>query len=60
VLVVYEYFRYGSYNRLFQTIGISYTFNGKWSGFVNGQTGWKDLKILYWQPLPEPPKMSRH
>lgn len=54
VLVWFEYFRYGEYNRLFQTIGISYTFNGEWSGFINGSSGWNQLSILAWQPLPEP------
>jgi len=54
VLVWFEYFRYGEYNRLFQTIGISYTYNGQWSGFVNGSSGWDKLSILAWQPLPEP------
>lgn len=53
VLVWFEYFRYGEYNRLFQTKGISYTFNGEWSGFVNGSSGWQQLKIIAWQPLPE-------
>ncbi len=53
VLVWYEYFRYGEYNRLFQTKGISFTYNGKWSGFVNGQSGWNQLRIIAWQPLPE-------
>lgn len=53
VLVWFEYFRYGEYNRLFQTIGISYTYNGKWSGFVNDSSGWEQLNILAWQPLPE-------
>lgn len=53
VLVWYEYFRYGEYNRLFQTTGISFTYNGKWSGFVNGQSGWSQLRIIAWQPLPE-------
>ncbi len=56
VLVWFEYFRYGSYNRMFQTIGISHTFRGEWSGFVNGESGWHNLKILAWMPLPEPPK----
>lgn len=54
VLVFFEYFRYGSYNRLFQTIGISYTYNGKWSGFVNGSSGWSQSSIIAWMPLPEP------
>ena len=54
VLVLFEYFRYGEYDRLFQTKGISYTFNGEWSGFVNGSSGWNQLRIIAWQPLPEP------
>ena len=53
VLVWYEYFRYGEYNRLFQTTGISFAHNGKWSGFVNGQSGWHQLRIIAWQPTPE-------
>lgn len=53
VLVWFEYFRYGEYNRLFQTKGISFTHNGKWSGFVNGQSGWNQLSIIAWQPMPE-------
>lgn len=54
VLVWFEYNRYGDYNRLFKTIGISYVFNGRWSGFVNGSSGWTQLRIIAWQPLPEP------
>lgn len=58
VLVWYEYFRYGDYNRLFQTTEISFAHNGKWSGFVNGQSGWNQLSIIAWQPLPEPYRHS--
>lgn len=58
VLVWFEYYRYGNYNRLFQTIGISYTYNGEWSGFVNGQSGWIRLKVIAWMPLPEPYRES--
>lgn len=54
VLVWFKYFRYGDYNRLFRKIGISYTYNGEWSGFVNGQSGWRQLKVIAWMPLPEP------
>ncbi len=54
VFVWFEYFRYGEYNRLFQTIGISYTYNGQWSGFVNDSCGWDELRIIAWQPLPDP------
>ena len=53
VFVWFEYFRYGEYNRLFQTKGISYTHNGQWSGFVNGQSGWNQLRIIAWRPMPE-------
>lgn len=56
VLVWFEYFRYGNYNRLFQTMGISNAYRGEWSGFVNGSSGWRDLRIIAWQPLPEPYK----
>lgn len=52
VLVWFEYFRYGEYNGLYQRMGISYTFKGDWSGFVNGQSGWSQLRILAWMPLP--------
>jgi 8-oxo-dGTP pyrophosphatase MutT (NUDIX family) len=60
VLVWFEYFRYGSYNRMFQTIGISSTCDDgeRWSGFVNGQSGWEKLRIIAWQPLPDPPNME--
>jgi len=54
VLVWFEYFRHGDYNRLFQTIGISFTYNGDWSGFVNGSSGWSQLRVIAWQPLPNP------
>ena len=56
VLVWFEYFRYGNYNRLFQTTGISFTNNGNWSGFVNVGSGWKQLRIIAWMPMPEPYK----
>ena len=51
VLVWFEYFRYGSYNRPYQTYGIS---SYPWSGFVNGNSGWHDLRIIEWAPLPAP------
>lgn len=56
VLVWFEYFRYGSYNCMQKSYGISYAFDELWSGFVNGSTGWRQMKILYWMPLPEPPE----
>lgn len=55
VLCWYEYFRYGSYNRMYETFGIGYQFNGHWGGEVaQGQ----NAKVLAWMPLPEPPKMD--
>ena len=54
-LVTFEYYRYGEYDCMYKTIGIG-TFS-KMSHeftFINGQTGWRDLKVLSWQPLPEP------
>ncbi len=55
VLVWFEYFRYGEYNRLYRTIGTSTMYDGEWSGFVNGSSGWHQLRIIAWMPLPEPP-----
>lgn len=49
----YEYFRYGSYNAMYQTCGIGYYCNGRWGGEVaQGQKA----KVLAWMPLPELPK----
>lgn len=56
VLCWYEYFRFGEYNRMYQTFGIGYQFNGNWGGEVaQGQK----VKVLAWTPLPKPPKMKR-
>jgi hypothetical protein len=54
VLCWYEYFRFGDYNRMYQTYGIGHYFrDGFWGGEVsNGQ----QTKVLAWMPLPEPPK----
>ena len=54
VLCWYEYFRFGSYNRMYQTYGIGHYFrDGMWGGEVsNGQRA----KVLAWMPLPPPPK----
>lgn len=55
VLCWYEYFRFGSYNRMFQTYGIGYQYNGMWGGEVaKGQKA----RVLAWIPLPETPKMD--
>lgn len=55
VLCWYEYFRYGNYNRMFQTFGIGYQYNGYWGGEVSN--GYK-TRVLAWMPLPEPPEME--
>lgn len=53
VLCWYEYFRYGSYNRMYQTFGVGYQFNGCWCGEVSqGQ----HAKVLAWLPIPELPE----
>lgn len=54
-LVTFEYYRYGEYDCMYKTIGIG-TFSkvSHEFTFINGQTGWRDLKVLSWQPLPEP------
>lgn len=59
VLVWFEYFRYGEYNRPYQRYGIGSMFNGEWSRFVNGTSGWRDLRIIAWMPLPEPYKEEK-
>ena len=41
------------YNGRFETKGISYTWRGDWSGFINGISGGHNLRIIAWQPLPE-------
>ena len=56
VLCWYEYFRYGSYNRMFRTYGIGYTVHGRWGGDVAcGQRA----KVLRWMPLPKAPRVRR-
>ena len=52
VLCWYEYFRYGSYNRMYQTYGIGYCINGYWGGEVSNGV---NCRVIAWQPLPEPP-----
>ena len=54
VLVWFEYFRYGEYERLFQRYGIGNCIDETW--LINGETGWKQLRVIAWQKLPEPPK----
>lgn len=55
VLCWYEYFRFGSYHRMFQTYGIGYQYNGMWGGeVVQGQKA----RVLAWIPLPAAPKID--
>lgn len=56
VLIWFEYYRYGDFNCMYQTYGFGYVCDGKWSPFINGETGWQDYRIIAWQPLPEPYK----
>ena len=53
----YEYFRYGSYNAMYQTCGIGYYCNGRWGGEV---AQGRDARVLYWMPLPEPPEEEQN
>ena len=57
VLAWCEYFRYGEYNRMYETYGISWQYDGYWSGDVSGTKA----KCIAWRPLPEPyrPERSR-
>ena len=41
---------------MFQTYGFGYVCDGKWSSFINGETGWQDARIIAWMPLPKPYK----
>ena len=54
VLVWFEYFRYGSYNRLYQTFGIGtyYAEFKMWT--INHESGWRQLRVVAWMPMPEP------
>ena len=56
VLCWYQYFRYGNYNRLWQTYGIGFQYNGNWGGEVSSG---RDTKVLFWMPMPEPPEEER-
>lgn len=56
VLCWYEYFRYGDYNQMYQTYGIGYYYDDMWGGEVSNGT---NAKVLYWMPLPKPPKTER-
>ena len=49
VLVWFEYYRYGDYNRHYQTYGLM---TYPYTNLINHETGWKDLKLIAWSPLP--------
>lgn len=53
VLVWFEYFRYGYYNRLYQTHGIGDYSSEYDSWMINHESGWSKLRVLAWMPLPE-------
>lgn len=54
VLIWYEYYRYGSYNRMYTTYEIAYQYNGHWTGA--GDSLGQKARVFAWMPLPEPPK----
>ena len=56
VLVWFEYFRYGYYNRLYQTHGIGDYSSEYDSWMINHESGWSKLRVIAWMPLPEPYK----
>lgn len=51
VLCWYEYFRYGNYNKMYQTYGVG-TYFGRfgWAGDITGE----QARVIAWMPLPEP------
>ena len=55
VLVWYEYYRFGAYNCMYESYGIGYQYDGRWSGDVQGV----NARCIAWQPLPEPYKAER-
>ena len=55
VLCWYKYFRFGEYNRMYQTYGIGYYINGMWGGDVSNG---RNIKVLAWMPLPEGPEVE--
>ena len=56
VLVWFEYFRYGDYNRLYQTHGIGDYSSEFDSWMINHESGWSKLRVFAWMPLPDPYK----
>lgn len=53
VLVWFEYYRYGSYNRLYQTHGIGTYSENYESWTINHESGWHKLRVIAWMPLPQ-------
>lgn len=51
VLCWYEYFRYGNYNKMYQTYGVG-TYFGRfgWAGDITGD----QARVIAWMPLPKP------
>ena len=60
VLVWFEYYRYGDYNRLYQMHGIGTYIKEYDSWIINHETGWRKLRVFAWMPLPEPWKGEEH
>lgn len=54
VLVWFEYFRYGDYNRLYQMHGIGDYMAEYDLWMINHETGWRELRVFAWMPLPAP------
>ena len=60
VLVWFEYYRYGDYNRLYQMHGIGTYIKEYDSWIINHETGWRKLRVFAWMPLPEPWEGEEH
>ena len=58
VLVWFEYYRYGDYNRLYQMHGIGTYIKEYNAWIINHETGWRKLRVFAWMPLPEPAKIG--
>ena len=58
VLVWYEYFRYGEYDRMVHTCDVGYYISefNRWGGGVTGQK----VRAIAWMPLPKPYKEDDH
>ena len=60
VIIWFEHGPYTNDGRRAQEIGISFTLNGEWSGFINYYGGWKDVNVIAWMPLPKPYNSKRN